>query len=529
MTTLQRLVPADGPVPLFDSAASRAIESLALASAAPHALMEAAGWAVARLALALAPHAEHVWIAAGPGNNGGDGLVAARHLHRLGRKVHVTWQGDLARLPPDAAHAREAALADGLTLHEPSALPPARQDLCVDALLGLGQRRAPQGEMAATIQALNACRQQGAALLAIDMPTGLCADTGRRLGNVLVQANATLALLTAKPGLFTAEGRDAAGQVWLDRLGVDPDTEAPTARLSGRSDARIALSPRLDAAHASHKGRFGDTWIVGGAPGMTGALHLAARASLCAGAGRVYLTALAEQAPPPTSPELMERTWPTAQAMALAEHATVVCGCGGGDAVRRVLPELISRARRLVLDADALNAAASDPSLATLLERRGARGGATILTPHPLEAARLLGVGAAAVQSDRLAAARALAQRFRAVVALKGSGTVIAAPGRTTVINSTGNSRLATAGTGDVLAGWAGGCWSGHEGEGLDLAAEVVAGTVWLHGRAVEDADTGLPLPADGLIDAMARAAVGLGSRPPPSALGAALAGAGGR
>ena len=525
MSTLQRLVPGDSPAPLFDSTASRAIESAALASAAPHALMEAAGWAAARLALALAPHAERIWIAAGPGNNGGDGLVAARHLHNLGRKVHVTWQGDLSRLPADAAHAREAALAAGLALHAPSTLPTARQDLCVDALLGLGQQRAPEGTMAASIQALNHCKQHGATLLAIDMPTGLCSDTGRRLGDALVQADATLALLTAKPGLFTAEGRDAAGQVWLDLLGPDTADEAATARLVGRGDARAALAPRLDAAHASHKGRFGDTWIVGGASGMTGALHLAARASLYAGAGRVYLTALAEPAPPPASPELMERTWPAAQAMGLAGHATVVCGCGGGDAVRRVLPEIIGRAKRLVLDADALNAIAADPALATLLEARGSRGAATILTPHPLEAARLLGLGAASVQADRLAAARRLAQRFSAVVLLKGSGTVIAAPGHTTVINPTGNARLATAGTGDVLAGWIGGCWSGHEGEGLDIAATVGAGSAWLHGRAAQDTDTGLPLPANNLIDAMAQAAVGLDASPARSAL--ALAGGG--
>jgi hydroxyethylthiazole kinase-like uncharacterized protein yjeF len=196
--------------------------------------------------------------------------------------------------------------------------------------------------------------------------------------------------------------------------------------------------------------------------------------------------------------------------MALAEHATVVCGCGGGDEVRRVLPELLARSLRLVLDADALNAIAADSSLAALLEARGRRGGATILTPHPLEAARLLGTTTASVQSDRLLAASTLALRFAAVALLKGSGTVIAAPGRTTVINPTGNSRLATAGTGDVLAGWIGGCWSGHQEEGLDTALVVAIGSAWLHGQAVEDVARGLPLPAGQLIDAMAMAAASL-------------------
>lgn len=501
-------------MPLFDSEDSRAIERAALASSAPHALIEAAGLAVARLALALAPHAERIWIAAGPGNNGGDGLVAARHLHQLGKQLHVTWQGDPARLPADAAHAREAALAAGLALHPPSALPawasgPAQ--LSIDALLGLGQQRAPHGEMMATIAALNACRRGGAPLLAIDVPTGLSADTGQRLGDVVVQADATLALLTAKPGLFTAEGRDAAGQVWWDRLGIDVSDRVPSVRLSGSDDARAALAPRLGAAQSSHKGRFGDVWLVGGARGMSGALHLAARASLRAGAGRVYVTPLGDHAPPPGSPELMERPWDAAHAIGLSDHATVVCGCGGGEAVRRVLPELLTRPPRLVLDADALNAIAADPSLAALLEARGRRRAATILTPHPLEAARLLGTTAAQVQSDRLASARTLSLRFAAVVLLKGSGSVIASPGRAAVINSTGNARLATAGTGDVLAGWIGGCWSGHTEDDLETAALVAAGSAWLHGWAVQDPGSGLPLPADRVTDAMAQAANSMG------------------
>ncbi|MGM9488394.1 NAD(P)H-hydrate dehydratase [Ideonella sp. YS5] len=514
MTSLQRLLPGRDSVPLFDSAESREIERAALASTAPNALMEAAGMAVARLALALAPHAERIWIAAGPGNNGGDGLVAARHLHRWGKQVHVTWQGDPARLPADAAQAREAALAVGLTLHPPSSLPgqtaPLPQ-LCMDALLGLGQQRAAEGEMATTIAALNRLRRGGATLLAVDLPTGLSADTGRRLGDAVVEADATLALLTPKPGLFTAEGRDAAGQVWWDSLGIDLSNRVPTARLSGGEDARSAHAPRLEAGHASHKGRFGDTWVVGGAPGMSGAVHLAASASLRAGAGRVYLTPLSDPAPSPAAPEIMQRPWAAAHAAHLADQATVVCGCGGGEPVRHVLPELLARARRLVLDADALNAIATDTALATLLEARGRRGEPTILTPHPLEAARLLDSTAAKVQSDRLAAARTLSERFAAVVLLKGSGSVITTPGRPTVVNSTGNARLATAGTGDVLAGWIGGCWSGHVGYELDTAGLVAVGSAWLHGWAVHDLDAGLPLPAGQLVDAMARAADKLG------------------
>lgn len=519
MNGLHRLSPGDAGAPLFDSGASRAVEHAALAQAPAHALMERAGFAVARLALSLAPHAQRVWIAAGPGNNGGDGLVAARWLHAAGKIVHVTCIGDPDRLPPDAAHARQQALLAGVALHGEAALPRADDghapDLVIDALLGLGQRRAPQGAMAATIHALNACRRRGAFALAVDMPTGLCADTGRALGEALVLADATLALLTAKPGLFTGQGRDAAGAVWWDDLGVALGAWPATARLSSRADARAAMAPRLAAPHASHKGRFGDVWVVGGAAGMQGAAQLAARASLRAGAGRVYVSWLSSDAgspPSSTSPELMQRPWHDARTASWVDRATVVCGCGGGDAVRQVLPELISRAHRLVLDADALNCIAADSALAQQLQARGRRGAATALTPHPLEAARLLGTDTATLQADRIHAAQALADRFGAAVVLKGSGSVVAAPDRRPVINASGNARLATAGTGDVLAGWIGGCWSGHADEApystaIELAAQVATGSVWLHGHAVEAPGTALPMPASQLIDAMAAAA----------------------
>ncbi|WP_374564235.1 NAD(P)H-hydrate dehydratase [Ideonella sp.] len=518
MNGLLRLSPGDAGAPLFDSDASRAIEHAALAQAPAHALMERAGFAVARLALSLAPHAQRIWVAAGPGNNGGDGLVAARWLHAAGRSVHVTCIGDTDRLPPDAAHARQQALVAGVALHSEAALPAADgQDpgLVIDALLGLGQRRAPEGAMAATIHVLNACRRRGAFALAVDLPTGLCANTGRALGEALVQADATLALLTAKPGLFTGHGRDAAGAVWWDDLGVALGAWPATARLSSRADAQAAMAPRLAAPHASHKGRFGDVWVVGGAAGMQGAAQLAARASLRAGAGRVYVSWLAGDAgapPSPTSPELMQRPWSDARTASWVDQATVVCGCGGGEAVRQVLPELISRAHRLVLDADALNCIATDSALAQQLQARGRRGAATTLTPHPLEAARLLGTDTAALQANRIQAAQTLADRFGATVVLKGSGSVVAAPGQPPVINASGNARLATAGTGDVLAGWIGGCWSTHADEAArstatPLAAQVAAGSAWLHGRAVEAPGTALPMPASQLIEAMAAAA----------------------
>jgi len=491
---ITRVDPAGGPWPLYDAAASRAAEVAALALHAPHALMERAGLAVARLALAWAPHARQVRVWAGPGNNGGDGLVAARHLHGAGKEVSVCLLADPARLPADAARAWDQAVAAGVAIHVDH-VPGDAVDLDIDALLGIGARRAPEGAMAAAIQTINARR---APALAVDLPSGLHPDTGALLGREAVRADTTLALLTIKPGCCTGHGRDHAGELWLDPLGVA--AQAPTAWLSGRPAC-------LRRQHAAHKGSFGDVAVIGGAPGMVGAAWLAARAALAAGAGRIYCSLLDEGAATfdPTQPELMSRaTWWQSPPPVLAQ-TTVVCGCGGGDAVRAALPPLLTHAARLVLDADALNALAADPALQPLLRARSARGLATLLTPHPLEAARLLRTSSAAVQHDRLAAARQLASDTGATVLLKGSGSVIAAPGRVPHLNPTGNAALASAGTGDVLAGWAAGLWA-QQPEAA--AAAVAVAAAWQHGRAADlyTAAGGMgPLRAAALVEALAR------------------------
>ncbi len=497
----QKVLPSQRAWPLHGSAASRqieqaALECAALASVAPHALMARAGLAVARLAVAVAPGARRAWVACGPGNNGGDGLVAAWHLHTLGWQVAVSLLGDGSRRPADAAHALQLAQQAGVCI---TAGLPERidgHDLAIDALLGLGSRRAPDGDIAAAVQALD-----GAAgpVLAIDLPTGLCGDTGRLLGSTAVRADHTLALLTLKPGLFTAQGRDQAGLVWLDDLGVTPAADTACAWLSGPQVVDRLLPGR---AHAQHKGSFGDVLVLGGAPGMGGAAMLAGRAALAAGAGRTYVARLdGDTAPDPQRPELMPRHTDDALQPALLQRATVVCGCGGGSLVAAHLPTVLAHAQHLVLDADGLNALAADAALQAALRARAARGQCTVLTPHPLEAARLLGCTTAAVQADRLAQAQALADALSATVVLKGSGSVVASPQRTPWINPTGNARLGTGGSGDVLAGWLGGLWSQASGADAHAAAAAAA---WLHGRAAEGGDDRLPLRAADLIDAMA-------------------------
>ena len=247
--------------------------------------------------------------------------------------------------------------------------------------------------------------------------------------------------------------------------------------------------------------------VIGGAAGMAGAAVLAARAALAAGGGRVYLagSGLPQDGFDPARPELMLRPLPALLAPSMLASGTAVCGCGGGDVVRDWLPPAIHHAARLVLDADALNALAAEPALRQAVRTRASRGLPTIATPHPLEAARLLCCDAVTVQADRLGAARALADDLAVCVVLKGSGSVIAAAGALPRINPTGNARLATAGTGDVLAGWLGGLWAQH---GDNRSAQDVAGAaVWLHGQAAESAPGRGPLLASDLIAAIGDAA----------------------
>ncbi len=498
--------------PLYDVAATRHIEYRAASGLPPHTLMQRAGLSVARLALALRPHARCIWVACGPGNNGGDGFEAAMHLHRLGKQVVVTWTGPGKNgLPPDAQASYERAVAAGV----PVALePPPAFDFCIDALLGIGAT-AGSGKGRAGNDLIEKWlgRMQAslAAQLAVDVPTGLDADTGHSVAeNLENRGDAinyiahsprkycrsglfTLCFLTLKPGLFTADGRDRAGEVWFDDLGVASSAEAaqgqPCAWLLGAD--RTTPLQRSRALNACHKGSFGDVAVVGGesTPGshMAGAALLAARAALQAGAGRVFVALLgaagggdssASMTVDPVQPELMFRSTESLD----PQRQVIVCGCGGGEAVKTILAGVLSSATRLVLDADALNAVARDEHLQASLKARRARGYSTVMTPHPLEAARLLGLKTADIQGDRLRAASQLAERFQAVVVLKGSGTVITAPGRVSCINSSGNALLATAGTGDVLAGMVGaGLASGLS------AFDAACSAVFAHGRLANE------------------------------------------
>lgn len=450
----------------------RVIEQAALAAAAPGTLMRRAGAAAAALASRLLPAGGNVLVLAGPGNNGGDALEAAALLADGGCAVRIHFAGRAESLSADAAAAVQRAEDSPAVFRQADMA--AHWDLIIDGLFGIGLTRAIGGELAVLVTALNALR---CPVLALDVPSGLDADTGTVVGpgGVAVRASHTITFIADKPGLHTADGCDHAGLVEVATLDVDPGLYPPP--------SAVLAVPALFAAHLAprrentHKGSFGDCAILGGAHSMAGAAILAARSAVMAGAGRVYAGFI--DMPPaydPLHPEIMCRR----AADLDLERAAVVAGPGLGvaDEAQALLARAIAGAAPLVLDADALNMVAANADLRAALVARAAP---TVMTPHPLEAARLLGCSAAEVQADRLAAARRLAATFDAMVVLKGAGSVMARPDGLAVVNVTGNPALATAGTGDVLAGLCGALLAQHW-----TPWEALLGAVWLHGAAAD-------------------------------------------
>jgi hydroxyethylthiazole kinase-like uncharacterized protein yjeF len=451
--------------PIYRTAGIRAIET----AHGTAGLMEKAGLAVAALAKELLPEdAYSVLIVAGPGNNGGDALVAARHLKDSWLQVDVVFTGDAARLPPDAAQAHAAWLkADGTLL---DAIPEKSYDLVIDGLFGIGLSKPLQGRYSDLIRTINAL---GALVLAIDIPSGLDADTGRVLGEAVV-ADHTLTFLGLKPGLFTLDGVDHAGLVHESDLGVEVAQPAEGWLIN---DIPALPAPR---SRNSHKGTYGSIGILGGDHGMVGAPLLAARAALLMGAGRVYAGLLAEHAPAVDhgQPELMLRS---AREVLDMNHLTALVvgpGLGRSTHAESVLQRALRYPAPLVLDADALALLAEHANLRQLLAERTH---STLLTPHPGEAATLLACSNAEIQSDRIARAQDISEKYWAITLLKGAGTVIATPEGPWYINASGNPGLATAGMGDTLAGIIGALAA--QGMALDHAA--LLGT-YLHGAAAD-------------------------------------------
>ena len=501
---------------LYCVAELRAIEHAAGATLPEGELMRRAGRAGAEAALALlalptncanratganpaAPadpaKPATVLVLAGPGNNGGDALEVAAHIAAPGCGAAPA-RVIVLHCPPSAAQSAERRAAFERATASPAQIVDSGGqagatsdwrdsecsnidwssiDLVEDGLFGIGLRRPVSGQLAALVETINtlACP-----ILALDVPSGLEADTGAIVGRdgVAIRASHTITFIGNKPGLHTNDGRDHAGAVAVAPLAIDAALY-PVVQLQLNAPALFA--DRLKARRQNtHKGSYGNVAVIGGAPGMSGAPILAARTALHGGAGRVYVL-FPEQglAADSGQPELMCR---------LADgfdfdQATLVIGPGLGasSTAHDLLARAIDSGAPLLADADALNLLAATPALQTAL---AARPAPAVLTPHPLEAARLLGVNVAAVQADRVTAARTLAARLNAVVVLKGSGTVIAAPDGKCVINTTGNAALATAGTGDVLSGLCGSLLA----QGWPQWQAALA-AVWLHGAAADD------------------------------------------
>lgn len=467
---------------IYSTADIRKIERAALRDLPPYSLMQRAGQAAAQAALRILPglpHAATILVLAGPGNNGGDALEAAAELAKAGAEVIVALTAEPAKLPADAANALVRARQHGVHLIPPeqfAEIDSTQWALVVDGLFGIGLSRALDDQLRRLVLAVNAMR---CPILALDVPSGLNADTGVVIGaatdGISVKASHTVTFIADKAGLHTCDGPDYAGQVEVATLSIE-DKHLPTPQ-TWLNQPEMFIKYLLPRRRNSHKGSFGDVAVIGGAAGMGGAPILAARAAAKCGAGRVF-AGYADN--PPTydsvQPELMCRR----AANLDFSSATLVVGTGLGmsDAALTLLTRALNAPSQLVLDADGLNLLARQPLLQQHIAQRQH---AVLMTPHPLEAARLLDVSTTDIQADRVAAARTLAYRFNAVVVLKGAGTIIARADAHAVVNSTGNPALASAGSGDVLAGVCGALLA----QGWPLWETALA-AVWLHGRAAD-------------------------------------------
>jgi NAD(P)H-hydrate epimerase len=457
-------------------------------------LMESAGRAVADRVLATLARGNRaqaqVGVICGVGNNGGDGFVVARQLHLLGIDVFVVSIGDEGRLPEDAANNHRRMLALEIPLQESDwVVPPG--GVVVDALFGTGLTRPLEGSVGEAVLRINDAREAGATVISVDLPSGLDADTGQVMG-VAVQADETVTIGLPKLGLCLEPGRSHAGRIHVARIGSADEAPdcVPSAVLWTRASCAAHLPER---PAAGHKGSFGHVLLVAGSRGKTGAAHLAALGAARAGAGLVTLACPAgvaeileiktTEAMTAAVPDTEDHHFAAAaisRLVSLAGERDVVAigpGVGQNPETAGLMCELAKLIEQpLIVDADGLNAFAGEPGLTSILKSRSA---ATVLTPHPGEAARLLGVTSPEINRDRVSAARKLAAATGSVVLLKGAGTVVSAPDGQLAINPTGGPELSAGGTGDVLTG----LLAAFMAQGLP-AWEAAVLAAWVHGDA---------------------------------------------
>ncbi|WJN58967.1 NAD(P)H-hydrate dehydratase [Pseudomonas sp. SO81] len=478
----------DLPLPLYSAAQARELDARLIAAGTPgFELMQRAAHAAWRALRQRWPQAGEITVLAGAGNNAGDGYLVAELAQKSGWAVRVLAVAAPEKLSGDAAAARDAAQAAGVVLDGWSDGSELRGVL-VDGLLGTGFKGDLRPPYDSAVEAINA---SGLPVLALDLPSGLCADTGR-VAEQAVRADLTLSFIGLKLGLFTGDAPDWVGELLFDDLQADPQLVARQPCVAMRL-AGAALPQPAPRARTAHKGQFGHVLVIGGDRGFGGAALLSAESALRAGAGLVSLATRPEHVAASLArlPEVMcQASESTYQLPGLCERANVlVVGPGLGQRAwgRSLLSAAAASPRPQVWDADALN---------LLTDGAVTLPADSVITPHPGEAGRLLGRSTAEVQFDRPAAALALAQKYQAVVVLKGAGSLVAAPDGRLRLCDRGHPAMATAGLGDVLAGLIGAL----RGQGLDTFDAACLG-VWLHACAGQRlGDLGRGLAASDLI-----------------------------
>ncbi len=464
------------PVEVYSAASVRAMDRRAIEQGGipGYVLMQRAGDAALAMLRRHWPDAKSVAVVCGPGNNGGDGYVVARLARAAGLDVRAIAVTDPHALKGDAARAHADFVAQGGRTAPLDDLALAGCDVVVDALLGTGLSRAPDGPLAAAIRAMN---RSTVPVFALDVPSGLDADSGHNFGYI-VRASCTIAFLALKRGYYLAMAPDFVGKIEFAGLDVPATVRIGESPAMKRIDARVAVRVLPPRARSAHKGECGRVVVVGG-QAMPGAARLAGEAALRAGAGIVAIMTARENVAAILAgrPELIVQsedalTSFTAQhEKLLGVNTTTVIGPGLGtqSAARALMDAALEAGNSRVVDADALTLLAATP-------RRSDRW---ILTPHPGEAARLLESQSSDVQRDRPGAVRAIVERYGGVCVLKGANTLVATADGPPWVCDRGNSGMATAGSGDVLAGVIAALAAA--GSGLSDAA---AGGVLIHAEA---------------------------------------------
>ena len=421
------------------------------------------------------PAAQKITVLCGNGNNGGDGYVLARAAYDDGANVRLIHLGDPEKLQGDAKQAANTFAETGLTPESYSISKIKEADILVDAILGTGLDREITGELKTTFEQIN---RLDIPVLAIDIPSGLNADTGRVMG-CAIEAEITVTFIGLKQGLFTAQGPHCTGHVVFNNLAVPGkiyESMKPASHRIELDDLCYLLPPR---SRSAHKGHFGHVLVIGGERGYIGAARMASEAALRVGAGLVSLATRAEHAAVISAarPEIMSHgvEKPT-QLVPLMEQANVIAigpGLGQSQWALALLSKVLEGESPIVMDADALNLLAKEP---LQYEK-------WILTPHPGEAARLLEKDSLAIQNERFSAAQDLQDRYGGTIVLKGSGTIITKKDHAVSVCSNGNPGMASGGMGDVLTGTI----AGLAAQGIDNYDAACLG-VSLHARAADNA-----------------------------------------